>query len=231
MHEKRFPRVLIVGSNSDLIAEFREDCQRRDIELLPLTRKDWDLRIPTIPKEVKSKIESFVPTDIVFSAAINNKWDSKKKEDDLTVTVQHHLQVNCISILTLVEWMQRKLPSKLVSIHVITSLYGIYGRKQRLPYSVSKHALEGAIKCLALEYPSTLTLGYRPGFFKTKLTDINLSGEQQERIKCKIPIGRLGISEDLSRILISNILNPPFYSTGSTLTIDGGLSSGGFFDS
>ena len=52
--------------------------------------------------------------------------------------------------------------------------------------------------------PNTLVLGYRPGFFKTKLTDKNLSENAQKRITDKIPANRFGEPENY-QILFSRI--------------------------
>ena len=126
--------------------------------------------------------------------------------------------------------MQKKLKKKLKSIHVLSSLYGTYGRKSRMPYSISKHALEGAIKCLSLEFPETQVIGYRPGFFKTKLTEKNLSKPEIDKISNLIPLNRLGTPEEISKIILNNIINPGTYLTGQIINIDGGLSTGGFFE-
>ena len=109
-------------------------------------------------------------------------------------------------------------------------MYGIYGRKTRLPYSVSKHALEASIKCLALEYPETQFIGYRPGFFKTKLTSANLTEEMQDELAKRIAKNRLGTPLEMSKILLDNIKNTNPYMTGTFITVDGGMISGGIFE-
>ena len=124
---------------------------------------------------------------------------------------------------------QQQLQNKLTAVHIISSLYGIYGRETRLPYSISKHALESSIKCLALEYPETQFVGYRPGFFDTKLTSANMNKKMQSKIKEKIPSSRLGEVKEFSKLLTHNILHSPHYLTGSIITIDGALTAGGFF--
>ena len=106
----------------------------------------------------------------------------------------------------------------------------MYGRKSRLPYSLSKHALEGVLKCLAIELPNTLVLGYRPGFFSTKLTNTNLTIEEQAELSKRIPLARFGQPYELSDIILNHITNPPYYSTGSFIMMDGGLTAGGIFE-
>ena len=162
---------------------------------------------------------------------MNEVLDIKRIETKKIIDkLDQHLNVNCISFLSLVDLLQKKLLNKLKGVHAISSLYGNYGRRTRLPYSVSKHALEGAIKCLALEYPDTQFLGYRPGFFKTKLTEANLSKEKQNELLRRIPSKRLGSPEELSNLLLNNIKGKYPYLSGTFITIDGGLTTGGFFE-
>ena len=63
-----------------------------------------------------------------------------------------------------------------------------------------QHALEASIKCLALEYPETQILGYRPGFFDTKLTAKNISEETRNRLSERIPI-----KSGLAQIMLETI--------------------------
>lgn len=221
--------VLVIGSNSDLIKPLLG--QSSIISFLGISKEEWDLNNILPSQAVRNNILSFKPNHLIFSAAINKPLLINNINGSSAIeSLQEHINVNCISILSLILFLNESLNYKLTSVHILSSLYGIYGRKNRLPYSVSKHALEGAIKCLAIELPETLIIGYRPGFFKTKLTDNNLTVTQQKAIIEKIPIGRLGLPEDISKFILNNILDPPFYASGSIINLDGGLTSGGFFE-
>ena len=222
--------IIIVGANSDLISPFSNQAAEYGFNLLKLTREQWDLRDSAIPEKVLMQIIDFNPNHIIFAAGLNevlNLRDTSK--ENILYSINHHLKVNCISLLSLILSLSDNLKYSLTSIHAISSLYGIYGRQTRLPYSLSKHALEGLIKCLALELPETLVLGYRPGFFATKLTDKNLSREAQRKISDRIPMGRFGNSYELSAVILNNIITLPYYSSGSSITMDGGLTAGGIF--
>jgi NAD(P)-dependent dehydrogenase (short-subunit alcohol dehydrogenase family) len=222
-------RLLIVGANSDLIQPLFAMARSSNVELLPLRRQDWDLGECIPPKEVIKNIQSFSPNHLLYAAGINNIHQFHVNPVQSLQEVTHHFVVNCLSFLSVVSHLNSCLANKLISIHVLSSLYGVYGRRTRLPYSVSKHALEGAVKCLATELPTTLVLAYRPGFFATKLTNKNISIENQERLMQRIPAARLGQPAELSSVILRNILDPPFYATGTAITMDGGLTSGGIF--
>ncbi len=222
--------VLIIGANSDLILPFIGQASDRGLNMLQLTRKDWDLRDCMIPDNLLGQIIDFCPNHIVYAAGLNQILNLKDvSRDSVLAMINHHLNVNCVSLLSLILSLNEQLNYNLTSIHAISSLYGIYGRQTRLPYSLSKHALEGLVKCLALEMPETLVLGYRPGFFSTKLTEKNMSKEAQKKIVDRIPSGRFGTPSELSFVILNNILTLPHYSSGSSITMDGALTAGGLF--
>lgn len=224
-------KLLIIGSDSELIKPLISLTAKCDVDLLPLSRKDWDLTNAFPPLALSEKILEFEPTHLLYSAGLNIPQNLHQQELAATLkSLNDHFAVNCSSFISIVLYLQDILPKNLVSIHVISSLYGIFGRRTRLPYSVSKHALEGAVKCLATEYPETLTLAYRPGFFKTKLTEKNLSTDQMQKILSHIPSSRLGTPLDLSKVILRNILEPPMYASGTSFTMDGGLTAGGIFE-
>lgn len=225
-------RLLVIGSNSDLIKPLCDkQAELNEINILKITRTEWDLSHPVLSEEILAKILDFQPNHVLYAAGLNNLLDPKYAETSHTLEeLYSHLNVNCISFICLILSLAQKLPYSLDSVHAISSLYGIYGRQRRLPYSVSKHALEGAIKCLAIELSNTLVLGYRPGFFATKLTSKNLTPVSQSNLSTKIPLARLGQPSELSDIILSNIKNPPMYMSGSFITIDGGITAGGIFN-
>ncbi len=223
-------KILIIGGNSDLIKPFFTNLNNDLIETLCFERKDWDLKNPIPPDYILKEICTFNPNQLIYAAGINVPNDLTLETKEIINEIVSHFNVNCLSFISLVLFLKNELQINLEAIHVISSLYGIYGKKTRLPYSVSKHGLEGAIKCLALELKNTQIIGYRPGFFQTKMTDKNMSNNQKNNLIKRIPKGRLGKPEELSKILLSNILNNNYYLNGTCINIDGGISCGGFFE-
>ena len=223
-------KLLIIGADSDLIQPLVGSASAFDIDILPLRRVDWDLTDPNPPADVLDRIAHFSPNHLLYSAGLNSPQNIKQDVDLTLGAMADHLSVNCLSFLSVVLHVQALSDNPLLSIHALSSLYGIYGRKTRLPYCVSKHALEGAVKCLATELPSTLVLAYRPGFFKTKLTDKNLTPEMQAKLVKRIPASRFGQPSDLSSLIVQNIIKPPLYASGTAITMDGGLTAGGIFE-
>ncbi len=224
-------KLTIIGAGSDLIEPLISN-KYEGINIQKITRSQWDLSEKIPSQKLISEIISFAPNQLLFAAGVNKKIDLNDiKNEDLINLVDNHLSINCVSLISIVHLLQNNLPNKLDAVHAISSLYGLYGRKNRLPYSVSKHALEASIKCLSLEYPETQFMGYRPGFFKTKLTSANLTKEMQDELSKRIGKKRFGTPLEMSKVLLNNIRNTNPYQTGTFITIDGGMISGGIFDS
>jgi NAD(P)-dependent dehydrogenase (short-subunit alcohol dehydrogenase family) len=224
-------KLLIIGSKSDLIQPLLEKVKDNNILIFQVNREEWDLASDLPSSEIITKIINFQPTQILYAAGVNKPLIIKNENtQNVLASLNNHISVNCISFLSIVDILQKNLKNPLIGVHVISSLYGIYGRHTRLPYVVSKHALEGVVKCLSLEYPETQIIGYRPGFFKTKLSDQNLSIDMQEKLSKRIAKKRFGLPSELSDSILLNICNPNKYLTGTFITIDGGMISGGIFE-
>jgi len=111
----------------------------------------------------------------------------------------------------------------------IASVAANYGNPGQSNYAASKGGVIGFTRCLASE------LGRRgitvnavaPGFIETDMT-IDVRKVAEEQIKKRIPLRRLGQPEDIARAVLFLASDEASYITGQTLTVDGGLTLGGF---
>ena len=96
-------------------------------------------------------------------------------------------------------------------------------------YAASKGGVEGFTRCLATEIAKRgITVNaVAPGFIATDMTEsvVNAAGEQ---IKKQIPVKRLGTPEDIANAVLFLASDATSYVTGHVLTVDGGLTLGGF---
>ena len=113
---------------------------------------------------------------------------------------------------------------------VLSSLYGFFGRSGRLPYVMSKHALNGAVKTLAIELGplGVLVNSVSPGYINTPLTHRNNTTEDLEKLVAGIPIGRLGTPEEIAKVVEFLCSDLNTYINGQDIVVDGGFSIGGF---
>jgi 3-oxoacyl-[acyl-carrier protein] reductase len=145
--------------------------------------------------------------------------------------IRESLEVNLHGFLSVVKtclpyWQS----SGFGRILVISSLYGFLGRKGRLPYVMSKHALNGAVKTLAIELAchGVLVNAISPGFIGTKMTYKNNPPGTIAKFVAGIPLGRLGDPEDIADVASFLCSSKNRYLTGQDLVVDGGFSIGGY---
>src|ERR1700737_4875556 len=114
------------------------------------------------------------------------------------------------------------------SIINISSTYGNEGAAGASDYGGSKHAVEGITKSVALEVAKS---GIRvnavaPGPTDTgMLTRFTGTAENKAALTTKVPLGRLGLSEEVADGIVFIASNEASFITGHVLNVDGGHSA------
>jgi len=106
----------------------------------------------------------------------------------------------------------------------IGSVVGASGNAGQTNYAAAKAALIGFTKSLAQEVGSrSITVNcVAPGFIDTDMTRA-LSAEQREHLIARIPLGRLGLPEDIAHAVAFLASREAGYITGATLHVNGGM--------
>lgn len=109
------------------------------------------------------------------------------------------------------------------SIVNISSVGGSVGVAGVAAYSGTKWAVRGMTKCAALELASDgiRVNSVHPGSIDTQMLD-----DAGTRESLGIPLGRLGESEDVARLVLFLASDASSYCTGAEFVVDGGLMSG-----
>jgi 3-oxoacyl-[acyl-carrier protein] reductase len=92
-------------------------------------------------------------------------------------------------------------------------------------YAASKAGLIGMTKALAAEVASrNITINcVAPGFIASPMTDV-LNEKQREGILGTIPMGRLGLGEEIASSVVYLASGEAAYVTGQTLHVNGGMA-------
>ena len=107
----------------------------------------------------------------------------------------------------------------------ISSVSGIMGNAGQANYSASKAGLIGLTKATARELASRgITVNaVAPGFIETDMTD-KLSDTVKENACKQIPLGKMGIPEDIAEAVVFLASEKAAYITGQVLCVDGGMA-------
>jgi dehydrogenase/reductase SDR family protein 4 len=114
------------------------------------------------------------------------------------------------------------------SVVFVSSIAGFQANPILGPYSVSKTALLGLVKAMA---PQCAGMGIRvnglaPGIVKTTFSQpLTANKEMEEMTLEKIPLGRLGVPDDMSGVVSFMVSEDAAYMTGENIIVTGGLPS------
>ena len=106
----------------------------------------------------------------------------------------------------------------------ITSVVGSSGNAGQMNYAAAKAGVAGMSRALAREIGSrNITVNcIAPGFIDTDMTK-TLSEQQIAALLQQVPLGRLGVPEDIAAA-VSFLASPQAsYITGTTLHVNGGM--------
>ena len=115
------------------------------------------------------------------------------------------------------------------SIIHVSSQMGHVGGIDRAVYCASKHALEGMVKAMAIEWgPHGIRINtVCPTFIRTPLTESTFADpERVAWITAKIKLGRVGEVEDVMGAVAFLASDAAAMVTGTALLIDGGWTAG-----
>lgn len=221
------PTILITGGHGGIGQAVCKRFLRGGYAVTAPDSKELDLNdIESIKRYTSENIRDF--DAFVHCAGINPVGPFEAAGEEI---LERTMRVNVFGFLalcrTLVPGMRRR---KVGWIVAISSLYGSLSRRGRLPYTASKHALEGAVKCLAIELaPDGILVNcVAPGFVMTRMTRQNNSEERLRELTAGIPLGRMMEPEEIAEAVwfLGTGVNRGI--TGQTLSVDGGYSIGGF---
>jgi len=106
----------------------------------------------------------------------------------------------------------------------VGSIFGVISREKRAIYSSSKSGLVGLTRAAAIDLAphSILVNCVSPGFVLTDLTQRILTEAEIRELTGRIPVGRMALPEDISKVILflSSDLNT--YITGQNIVVDGG---------
>lgn len=117
--------------------------------------------------------------------------------------------------------MAKQRSGKIINI---SSVVGLVGNPGQSNYAAAKAGIIGMTKALAKELAKrNITVNaVAPGFIKTEMTE-KLNPEWISEIEKNIPLGRIGETADVAKVVAFLCRDEADYITGQVINVDGGL--------
>lgn len=221
------------GSDLILISRSQKELQSLKEEIAAIGRQVLILagdltHFKDIPRLVQRSVDEFGKIDILIN---NAGMNIRKPIFDLTEEdIKNVIDLNLMSVFLMSQHAGRQMiqqgGGKIINIASLTSFIGIPNVSI---YGASKGGIVSLTKALAMEWAK-----YRinvnaiaPGYFETELTSrLFKDKEKLNWLLSRIPLGRTGVSEDLSGVLLFLVSSASDYVTGQVIAVDGGWLSG-----
>jgi len=149
----------------------------------------------------------------------------RMKDDDWDHVIQTNLTGTFYCTRSVIRPMIRQKSGRIINI---SSIVGTIGNAGQANYAASKAGIIGFTKSVAKEVASRgITANViAPGFITTDMT-AQLSEADQERMLELIPLGRLGVPEDIADATFFLGSSGSGYITGQVIHVNGGMAMNG----
>jgi len=178
--------------------------------------------------QVKGLIERVVADFGQLDVVVNNAGIARDKlmiamtEDDFDAVIAVNLKGAFNVTKAAASKMIRARTGVIINI---SSIVGLHGNAGQVNYAAAKAGLIGLTKSTAKELAGrgVRCCAIAPGFIDTDMT-AELPEKLREQMLDQIPLGRLGLPEDIARAVVWLASDQAAYITGEVLTIDGGMT-------
>ncbi len=173
---------------------------------------------------VKTAVETFGDLHILVNNAgiTRDGLIMTMGDDDWSSVLQTNLNATFYCSKAAVRHMMRKRFGRIINI---TSISGIMGNAGQTNYSASKAGQIGFTKALAREVASrNITVNaVAPGFIQTEIWS-GVPEEIQSSMLEAIPLGRVGLPDEIAHAVAFLASEAASYITGHILNVDGGMA-------
>ncbi len=179
-------------------------------------------------KESESFVNDIVKEFGSVDVCVNNAGISK---DNLLLRMTPEswddvMNINLKSVFNMTKQVIRPMmKAKSGSIINMSFVIGLMGNAGQGSYAASKAGIIGFTKSVAKELGSRNVRcnAIAPGFVETDMTSYLKEGEQADKYKAGIPLGRFGTAEDIANATLFLASDLSSYVSGQVLSVDGGL--------
>lgn len=208
-------KVIAVARNEDELIALSEECPGLQYWAQDVTKDVFFRRVSELSQ-----------LDILINNAGFN--DPKPMLETSRKTLDHMLDLNVRSLYLASQAALAVMQNRGGCIVNMSSQMGHVGAPNRTVYCMTKHAIEGLTKAMAVE---VAPLGIRvnsvaPTFVETELTRPMLEKKEfSDYVHSMIPMGKLGQVQDVVNAVLFLSSSASSMTTGHSLLVDGGWTA------
>jgi 3-oxoacyl-[acyl-carrier protein] reductase len=176
-----------------------------------------------VETNVKEVLDRLGPIDILVNNAgiVRDSLMVRMKDADWDAVLAVNLKGAFLCSRAVARSMMKRRSGVILNI---ASVVGVIGNAGQVNYAASKAGLIGLTKSIARELASrgVRVNAIAPGFIDTAMTS-GLTKEVRENLLRGIPLGRLGMAEDVANVAAFLVSDDASYVTGQVFHVDGGM--------
>jgi 3-oxoacyl-[acyl-carrier protein] reductase len=212
-------RLAVSGSNVEKLENFRAGLGGDHIAL-PCNLSDGAAVDSLVPQAVEA-LGGNLGILVNNAGVTRDNLLMRMKDEEFEEVIRINLEAAFRLMRSAAKPMMKARFGRIISI---TSVVGVTGNPGQANYVASKAGLIGMTKAAAQELASrNITVNaIAPGFMTSAMTDA-LNEQQRAGILARIPMGAMGIGDDIGAACVYLASKEAGYVTGQTIHVNGGM--------
>jgi len=182
------------------------------------------------PEDVQATVDAAVSRFGALHLAFNNAGISGPLDPLVDIEIEAYLKLMEVNLHSVFYGMRAQIPAILRAgggaIVNTSSILGVVGDANAVPYVAAKHGVVGLTKAAALGYADkgVRINSVHPGYIDTPLLE-NLPRPTYDALVGLHPIGRLGRAEEVAAVVLFLLSDKASFVTGAQYLVDGAYTT------